>query len=77
MGGGTYPGVELSSWAVQLDGPGGAQALADELRAGAPAVVGRIVEDRLRLDVRTLLPGEHELVAARVLEALSSSGSEA
>jgi L-seryl-tRNA(Ser) seleniumtransferase len=76
VGGGTYPGCELSSWAVQLAGPRGAQALARELRTGAPPVVGRIVEDRLRLDVRTLLPGEHELVAGRILEAFTSSGSE-
>lgn len=74
VGGGTYPGVELPSWAVELDGPKGAQALARSLRTGAPPVVGRIVEDRLRLDVRTLLPGEHEVVAARVVEVFSSSG---
>lgn len=74
VGGGTYPGVELPSWAVELDGPKGAQALAGALRTGAPPVVGRIVEDRLRLDVRTLLPGEHEVVAARVVEVFSSSG---
>ncbi|MGB1841391.1 MAG: L-seryl-tRNA(Sec) selenium transferase [Longimicrobiales bacterium] len=74
VGGGTYPGVELPSWAVELDGPKGAQALAGALRTGAPPVVGRIVEDRLRLDVRTLLPGELEVVAARVVEVFSSSG---
>ena len=76
VGGGTYPGVELPSWAIEVDGPSGAEALAGALRTGAPPVVGRIVEDRLRLDVRTLLPGEHEIVAARVVEVFSSSRSD-
>ena len=74
VGGGTYPGVELDSWAVELDGPNGTQALANTLRHGSPPVVGRIVDDRLRLDVRTLLPGEHQLVVACVVGALAADG---
>jgi L-seryl-tRNA(Ser) seleniumtransferase len=73
VGGGTYPGVELDSWAVELEGPKGAQALANALREGSPPVVGRLVDDKLRLDVRTLLPGEAEVIAARVIEAVSRS----
>ena len=34
------------------------QHLLDCLRAGDPAVVGRIVDDRLLLDLRTVLPGQ-------------------
>ncbi len=71
VGGGTYPGVELDSWAVELEGPKGAQALANALRDGSPPVVGRLVDDKLRLDVRTLLPGEVDVVATRVIEAVS------
>ncbi|MDE3012693.1 MAG: L-seryl-tRNA(Sec) selenium transferase, partial [Gemmatimonadota bacterium] len=74
VGGGTYPGVELDSWAVELDGPNGTQALANTLRHGSPPVVGRIVDDRLRLDVRTLLPGEHQLVVACVVGAFAADG---
>ena len=70
VGGGTYPGVELDSWAVELEVPGGAQALANALRDGTPPIIGRIIDDRLRLDVRTLLPGEQETVAARVVEVV-------
>jgi len=71
VGGGTYPGVELDSWAVELEGPKGTQALANALRDGSPPVVGRLVDDKLRLDVRTLLPGEVDVVATRVIEAVS------
>jgi L-seryl-tRNA(Ser) seleniumtransferase len=67
VGGGTYPGVELDSWAVELPGAG-ADALADALRAGEPPVVGRIVDDRLRLDVRTVFGSQEDDLVRRVLE---------
>ena len=70
VGGGTYPGVDLPSWAIELQDPEGAQSLAARLRGGTPPIVGRIVDDRLRLDVRTLLPGEDEVLVAGVCEAL-------
>ena len=70
VGGGTYPGVDLPSWAIELQDPEGAQSLAARLRGGTPPIVGRIVDDRLRLDVRTLLPGEDEVLVAGVREAL-------
>ena len=73
VGGGTYPGVELDSWAVELEGPKGTQGLANALREGSPPVVGRLVDDKLRLDVRTLLPGEADVVAARVIDAVSQN----
>jgi L-seryl-tRNA(Ser) seleniumtransferase len=64
VGGGTFPGVELPSSAVALVG-GGASALARLLRGGDPPVVGRIVDDALLLDMRTVLPGqEGELIEA-------------
>lgn len=71
VGGGTYPGVTLASWAVQLEGAGSAQALAEALRAGDPPVVGRLVDDALRLDVRTVLPGEIETVVDRVVRVVA------
>ncbi len=68
VGGGTYPGVELPSWAVAPGWDHRADEAAALLRAGHPAVVGRIVDDRLVLDVRTVLPGEEEPLARRLLE---------
>ena len=68
VGGGTFPGVELASHAVAL-APTAPAALADALRRGDPPVVARIVDDRLLLDVRTVLPGQEADVVRRVVEA--------
>jgi len=68
VGGGTYPGVELASWAVAPEWPGSADAAARALRAGTPPVVGRIVDDRLVLDVRTLLDDDEGPLVGRVLD---------
>ncbi|KPJ80538.1 MAG: hypothetical protein AMS19_09385, partial [Gemmatimonas sp. SG8_23] len=70
VGGGTYPGVELDSWAVALRPAVGPHALADALRGGSPPVVGRIVDDVLTLDVRTVFPDQEHELARRVDEAL-------
>jgi len=67
VGGGTFPGAELPSWAAALR-PGSPDALAAALRAGTPPVVARIVDGALLLDVRTLLPGQEELLLWRVAE---------
>jgi L-seryl-tRNA(Ser) seleniumtransferase len=67
VGGGTYPGVELPSWAVAPAWGCSAQEAADRLREGTPPVVGRIVDDRLLLDVRTVLPGAEDALVRRLL----------
>jgi L-seryl-tRNA(Ser) seleniumtransferase len=69
VGGGALPLLELSGPVVALEpGPVGADALAAALRAGDPAVVGRLHAGRLLLDPRTLTDEEArwagELVAA-------------
>lgn len=63
VGGGALPGAELDSFAVTL-APWDTtpHALAARLRAGHPAVVGRLEGDRLWLDVRTLLDGDDEAI---------------
>ena len=70
VGGGTYPGVELASWAVELRSPGGPDALASALRDGSPPVVGRVVDGGLRFDVRTVFPAQEDDLVRRVTEAL-------
>jgi len=70
VGGGTYPGVELESWALELRAPGGANRLAEALRRGGPPIVGRIVDDAVLLDVRTVPPRELEALVRRIVEAL-------
>lgn len=61
-GGGSLPGSRVPSWAVALDGK--ATELAARLRAGDPPVVGRIEDDRVLLDVRTLFDGDEDAVVA-------------
>lgn len=69
VGGGTFPGVELPGHGVEIPLDGIADDVARTLRTGTPAVVGRIREDRLVIDVRTVLPGQDGDLARRIAEA--------
>jgi L-seryl-tRNA(Ser) seleniumtransferase len=69
VGGGALPLLELHGPAVALDfGPAGAQRPADALRCGEPPVIGRLAEDCVLLDPRTLADDEVE-PAARAVRA--------
>ena len=70
VGGGALPTVELPTVALAL-GADGAQTreLDAALRAGAPPVVARVVDDRLLLDCRTVLPSEVAPLAAALARA--------
>ena len=68
-GGGTLPTYEIPSFALRLGGRD-ADILAEELRAAKMPVVGRVYEDRLWLDLRTLLPGDEEVVVEAVRAAV-------
>jgi L-seryl-tRNA(Ser) seleniumtransferase len=72
VGGGALPTVELPTVAVGLgaDGPE-ARRLDAALRTGDPPVIGRILDDRLLLDCRTILPSEVPALAL----ALARAGS--
>lgn len=70
VGGGALPLLELSGPAVALDpGPAGADALAAMLRAGHPALVGRVHQGELLLDPRTLSDEEARWAAQLVVAA--------
>ena len=71
VGGGTFPGVELSSFGVEIQAAQGANALAAALREASPGVIGRIVDDKLVLDVRTVLPGQEADLARIVGEVVA------
>ena len=70
MGGGALPTVELPTVAVAL-GADGAQTreLDTALRSGDPPVIGRVVDDRLLLDCRTVLPREISPLALALARA--------
>ena len=71
VGGGALPTVELPTVALALGGPERApQALDEALRAAQPPVLGRVADDRLLLDLRTILPADLPELA-RVLASIA------
>ncbi|HEY1295240.1 MAG TPA: L-seryl-tRNA(Sec) selenium transferase [Chloroflexota bacterium] len=57
IGGGSLPGQTQPSWAVALErSPVPADALAATLRRTHPPVISRIIDDRVMLDLRAVLP---------------------
>jgi L-seryl-tRNA(Ser) seleniumtransferase len=65
VGGGALPLAELPTAVLALGAPAHpAAALDAKLRAGRPPVIGRIAEDRLLLDCRTVMDDEVSLLAA-------------
>jgi L-seryl-tRNA(Ser) seleniumtransferase len=71
VGGGAAPGADVPTTLIALSHPARAAArLAADLRAGSPAVVARVADDRLLLDLRTVDPDEEPALAAALLRAL-------
>ena len=69
VGGGSLPGEGLASVGLAVSGPGAA-ALAARLRAGDPAVVGRVQDGAVLLDLRTIDPADDGALAAALIRAL-------
>jgi L-seryl-tRNA(Ser) seleniumtransferase len=70
VGGGALPTVELPTAGLALGATdAAARALDAALRVGDPPVVGRLVDDRLFLDCRTVLPGQVAALARAVVAA--------
>jgi L-seryl-tRNA(Ser) seleniumtransferase len=70
VGGGSLPGETLPSVGLSLDARSAARALA-RLREAEPAVIGRIVDDRIVLDLRTVDPSTDVALAAAIRAALA------
>ena len=75
LGGGSLPSDELPTRLVCIDPSttGGADELARRLRAGSPAVMGRIEGERVLLDPRTVPPERDAELAAAVSAALATA----
>jgi len=72
VGGGSLPGERLATMALAITpARGGAADLLRRLREHKPPVIGRIVEERVLLDPRTVLPDEDDVVIDAVLAALA------
>ena len=65
IGGGATPDQALDTWLIALNC---ADIVAAErlLRSSEPPVIGRIENDRLVLDLRTVLPGEEDLLGQAI-----------
>ncbi len=70
IGGGSLPEESLPTTLIALP-PDHATALAANLRAGDPPVVARIQDERVVLDLRTVLPQEEGALLANLREALA------
>ena len=72
VGGGSLPGERLATTALAITPRrSGAADLLRRLREHEPPVIGRIVEERVLLDPRTVLPEEDDVVVEAVLAALA------
>ena len=71
VGGGSLPGERLPTTALAITPRRrGATDLLRRLREHEPPVIGRIVEERVLLDPRTVLPGEDDVIVEAVIAAL-------
>jgi len=68
VGGGAFPTAVIPSRAIVLSqNPQDAER---RLRLGEPAVIGRIFEKNLLLDLRSVLPGEDDLLADAIMKLI-------
>jgi L-seryl-tRNA(Ser) seleniumtransferase len=74
IGGGSAPGSALPTTLIAPTHPVlNASGLEAALRKQDPPVIGRIENDRFVLDVRTVLPGQDNLLAALLLAAMRAT----
>jgi L-seryl-tRNA(Ser) seleniumtransferase len=72
VGGGSLPGFELGTWVVVLQTEDEVEQVAARLRVASVPVLARVRDDRLLLDVRTLLDGDETALEASLAEALGA-----
>lgn len=71
VGGGSLPGSRLATWLVAIESDD-VESIASALRSAKPAVVGRIADDLLLLDPRTVLTEQDEVLLASLISAAST-----
>jgi L-seryl-tRNA(Ser) seleniumtransferase len=69
VGGGAFPTARIPSVALAISGR--ADAIEQRLRAGDPALICRVADGRVLIDVRTILPVEDTQVVTALRAALS------
>jgi L-seryl-tRNA(Ser) seleniumtransferase len=68
VGGGAFPTAKLESAAIAINGK--ADAIERKLRTSTGAIIGRIENERMLLDLRSILPDQDESLAKAILNAL-------
>jgi L-seryl-tRNA(Ser) seleniumtransferase len=70
VGGGSLPDQQMKTWVVEVKPRDLSDAdFAHRLRTGTPAVMGRLRDGKLVLDVRTILPHQADPLADAVRQA--------
>ena len=68
VGGGAFPTARIPSVALSIGGD--AVKVERRLRLGSPAVIARVTDDRVLVDLRAILPREDEALTLSLLSAL-------
>jgi L-seryl-tRNA(Ser) seleniumtransferase len=76
IGGGSLPGETLPSVAVALSADAPDQ-LVRRLRLGNPAVIARITDGRVLLDMRTILPAQVQLLITALQRVVDPESGDA
>ena len=73
VGGGSLPDQQMKTWIVEVKPRDRSDAdFAQRLRTGTPAVMGRVRDGKLVLDVRTIFPHQTEMLIEALRQALAS-----
>jgi L-seryl-tRNA(Ser) seleniumtransferase len=76
VGGGSLPDQKMPTVVLEVEASRMSDAdLAHRLRTGTPAVMGRLREEKLVLDLRTVFPDQEEALLDAVRQALGTVGS--
>jgi L-seryl-tRNA(Ser) seleniumtransferase len=67
VGGGAFPTAEIASRAIVLEGE--AERTEERLRKGEPAVIARIADGKVWLDLRSVLPREDGTLVSAIVKA--------
>ena len=70
VGGGSLPGTSFDSWALEIREPQ-LEAFNSRLRQNRPHVIGRIQDDALLLDPRTVSADQIDQIAPALIQAKS------
>ncbi|MGI9515853.1 MAG: L-seryl-tRNA(Sec) selenium transferase [Pirellulaceae bacterium] len=69
LGGGSLPTQYLPTWCVAIEPHDSVDEFAHRLRTGSPSIFGRISNDRLLLDLRTIMPRHDVTIAEKIAGA--------